>query len=110
MRFAIMESVVTPGGHEIDFDRLLVEELTALGHSVEFYVPEGHKFKWNYGVPVHHLPGTGVSYKGAKGIKKLFLSVKREWHRQKWESMSPLFCFIGNSYEIKRSKKDVGER
>ena len=84
MRFAIMESVVTPGGHEIDFDRLLVEELTALGHSVEFYVPEGHEFKWNYGVPVHHLPGTGVSYKGAKGIKKLFLSVKREWHRQKW--------------------------
>ena len=51
MRFAIMESVVTPGGHEIDFDRLLVEELTALGNSVEFYVPEGHEFKWNYGVP-----------------------------------------------------------
>lgn len=39
MRFAIMECVVTPGGHEIDFDRILVEELTALGHSVEFYVP-----------------------------------------------------------------------
>lgn len=84
MRFAIMESVVTPGGHEIDFDRILVEELTALGHSVEFYVPEGHEFKWNYGVPVHHIPGTGVSYRGAHGFKKIFLSAKREWHRQKW--------------------------
>jgi len=84
MRFAIMESVVTPGGHEIDFDRILVEELTALGHSVEFYVPEGHEFKWNYGVPVHHIPGTGVSYRGAHGLKKIILSAKREWHRQKW--------------------------
>ena len=84
MRFAIMESVVTPGGHEIDFDRILVEELTALGHIVEFYVPEGHEFKWNYGVPVHHIPGTGISYSGAHGIKKIFLSAKREWHRQKW--------------------------
>ena len=63
MRFAIMETVVTPGGHEIDFDRLLVEELTALGHTVEFYVPEGHEFKWNYGVPVHRLPGKGISYR-----------------------------------------------
>ena len=84
MRFAIMECVVTPGGHEIDFDRILVEELTALGHTVEFYVPEGHEFKWNYGVPVHHIPGTGVSYRGAHGLRKLLLSARREWHRQKW--------------------------
>ncbi len=84
MRFAIMECVVTPGGHEIDFDRLLVEELTALGHSVEFYVPEGHEFKWNYGVPVHHIPGAGVSYRGAHGLRKVILSARREWHRQKW--------------------------
>ncbi|WP_296769596.1 glycosyltransferase [Selenomonas sp.] len=79
-----MECVVTPGGHEIDFDRLLVEELTALGHSVEFYVPEGHEFKWNYGVPVHHIPGAGVSYQGAHGLRKLILSARREWHRQMW--------------------------
>ena len=84
MRFAIMECVVTPGGHEIDFDRILVEELQALGHTVEFYVPEGHEFKWNYGVPVHHIPGTGISYHGAHGLKKIILSARREWHRQKW--------------------------
>lgn len=84
MRFAIMESVVTPGGHEIDFDRILVEELNSVGHSVEFYVPEGHEFKWNYGVPVHHIPGAGVSYRGAHGLRKIVLAAKREWHRQKW--------------------------
>ncbi len=93
MRFAIMECVVTPGGHEIDFDRILVEELTALGHSVEFYVPEGHEFKWNYGVPVHHIPGSGVSYRGAHGLKKIALSAKRELHRQKWyKTMYTLAC------------------
>lgn len=84
MRFAIMECVVTPGGHEIDFDRLLVEELTALGHTVEFYVPEGHEFKWNYGVRVTHIKGAGVSYKGAHGLKKLVLAARRELHRQRW--------------------------
>ena len=88
-----MECVVTPGGHEIDFDRILVEELTALGHSVEFYVPEGHQFKWDYGMPVHHLKGTGVSYKGAHGLKKLVLAARREWHRQKWYTqMYALAC------------------
>lgn len=84
MRFAIMECVVTPGGHEIDYDRILVEELQALGHKVEFYVPEGHEFKWHYGVPVHYIPGHGVSYAGAKGLKKLYLSGLREFNRQRW--------------------------
>lgn len=84
MKLAIFENIMTPGGHEVDFDRILVEELTALGHSVEFYVPEGHEFKWNYGVPVHYIPGTGVSYRGAHGLKKILLSAKREWRRQKW--------------------------
>lgn len=84
MKFAIMESVVTPGGHEIDYDRMLVEELTGLGHEVEFYVPEGHEFKWNYGVPVHYIAGAGVSYAGVRGLKKMWLSAKREFNRQRW--------------------------
>lgn len=96
MRFAIMECVVTPGGHEIDFDRLLVEELTALGHTVEFYVPEGHEFKWNYGVPVHHIPGCGVSYRGAHGLKKLILAARRELHRQSWYKSMYVNAVQGN--------------
>lgn len=86
MKFAIMESIITEGGHEIDYDRILVEELTALGHKVEFYVPEGHQFKWNYGAPVHFLQGTGVSYKGVRGMRKVLLSAKREINRQRWYS------------------------
>lgn len=93
MKFAIVESVVTPGGHEIDYDRILVEEITAAGHEVEFYVPEGHEFKWNYGVPVNFLPGKGISYAGARGLKKIWLSAKRELNRQGWyQSMYKHAC------------------
>ncbi|NLP41420.1 MAG: glycosyltransferase [Veillonellaceae bacterium] len=84
MKFAIMESIITPGGHEVDYDRILVEELQALGHQVEFYVPEGHEFKWNYGAPINFLPGIGVSYANVKGLEKILLSIKREINRQKW--------------------------
>ncbi len=84
MKFAIMENVASDGGHEIDFDRILVEELRALGHEVEFYVPEGHRFKFDYHAPIHYLPGKGVSYDGAHGLKKLLLSARREYRRHGW--------------------------
>ncbi|MDY5052622.1 MAG: glycosyltransferase family 1 protein, partial [Anaerovibrio sp.] len=40
MRIGIFENIMTPGGHEVDFDRILVEELQQRGHEVSFYVPE----------------------------------------------------------------------
>ena len=84
MKFAIFESITTPGGHEVDFDRLLVEELLALGHQVTFYVPEDFQFKIDPNVPVRRLPGEGVSYTGVRGLRKMLLSVKREINRQRW--------------------------
>ena len=36
MRIAIFENIMTPGGHEVEFDRILVEEFRALG----FVFPE----------------------------------------------------------------------
>lgn len=84
MKIAIFESILTPGGHEIDFDRLLVDEMKALGAEVSFYVPEGYEFKFDYGVPIRYLPGEGVSYAGVRGVRKLWLSAKREINRQRW--------------------------
>ncbi|HWR38249.1 MAG TPA: glycosyltransferase [Patescibacteria group bacterium] len=84
MKFAIFESISTPGGHEVDFDRLLTEELVALGHQVVFYVPEDFQFKIDYKVPVRRLPGRGVSYTGVRGLQKILLSAKREINRQRW--------------------------
>ena len=84
MKIAIFENIMTPGGHEVDFDRILVEELRALGHEVVFYVPERFQFGMDYHVPVHHLPGTPVLYTHARGISKLLLSLKRERRRFLW--------------------------
>ena len=84
MRIGIFENIMTPGGHEVDFDRILVEELQALGHDVCFYVPEGFRFAMDYHVPVRELRGRAVSYTGITGLKKLVCSVRREVHRLRW--------------------------
>lgn len=84
MRIGIFENIMTPGGHEVDFDRILVEELQALGHEVCFYVPEGFRFSMEYHVPVRELRGAVVSYAGITGLKKLVYSVRREVRRLRW--------------------------
>ena len=84
MRIAIFENIMTPGGHEVDFDRILVDELRALGHEVILYVPEGFHFGMDYRVPVEFLPGAPVIYTNARGLRKLFRSVQRERRRFGW--------------------------
>lgn len=84
MKVAIFESIVTPAGHEHDFDRILVQEMQKLGHQVEFFVPEDYPFKIDYGVPVSQLKGQAVSYAGSSGLRKILLSAKREIRRLHW--------------------------
>lgn len=36
MRIAILESIVMPAGHEVEFDRILVDELKKQGHEPIF--------------------------------------------------------------------------
>lgn len=84
MKVALFENIMTPGGHEVDFDRIIAEELTALGHEVSFYVPEGFAFSFDYGLPVRRLSGEVVTYTGVSGLKKLWRSVRREFNRKKW--------------------------
>ena len=84
MRIAVFENIMTPGGHEVDFDRILAEEFQKRGHEVSFYVPEGFRFSMDYHVPVHELRGSVVSYSGVAGIRKLVRTVKREMNRIGW--------------------------
>lgn len=84
MRIAIFENVMTPGGHEVDFNRILVEEFRALGHDVIFYVPENFKFQLDYNTPVEKLSGNSISYTNTRGIKKIIAAAKREINRQRW--------------------------
>lgn len=84
MRVAIFESIITSGGHEVDFDRLLVEELVQQGHEPILYVPEKFPFQHTYTIQVCYLKGPGVSYAGATGLKKNWLSLLREHRRYHW--------------------------
>ncbi len=85
MRIAILETIVMPAGHEVEFDRILVEELKKQGHEPAFFVPENFPFKIDYHVPVTYLAGgEAVSYAGAGKLKKIYLSVLREKRRIAW--------------------------
>lgn len=86
MRVAIFENIMTPGGHEVEFDRILVEEFKTLGHEVEFYVPQNFSFQFDYQTPVKRLNGDAVTYTNSRGLKKLFAAAKREINRQRWYS------------------------
>ena len=85
MRVAILESIVMPAGHEVEFDRILVEELKKQGHEPVFFVPENFPFKLDYHCDVEYLDGGEVvTYAGEKKKKKLFLSLRRERRRVAW--------------------------
>ena len=84
MRIGIFENIMTPGGHEVDFNRIIVEEMKKRGHEICFYVPEGFQFSMDYHVPVHELRGKVISYSGITGLRKLVATVRREFNRVGW--------------------------
>ncbi|MDR0408299.1 MAG: hypothetical protein LBH45_05255 [Campylobacteraceae bacterium] len=85
MRVAILESIVMPAGHEVEFDRILVDELKQQGHKPIFFVPKNFPFKINYKTDVEYLNGgEAISYAGVGKLKKMWLSILRETRRLKW--------------------------
>lgn len=85
MRVAILESIVMPAGHEVEFDRILINELKQQGHETVLFVPENFPFKVDYGVDIVYLEGGEVvTYAGASKWKKPFLSILRERRRRSW--------------------------
>ena len=85
MRVAILESIVMPAGHEVEFDRILINELKRQGHEPVLFVPENFPFKVDYGVDIVYLEGGEVvTYAGASKWKKPFLSILRERRRRNW--------------------------
>ncbi len=85
MRVAILESIIMPAGHEVEFDRILVNEMKRQEHEPMFFVPEKFSFKVDYGVPVHELQGGEVvTYAGATWYQKIWRSLQREKRRVAW--------------------------
>lgn len=85
MKIAILESIVMPAGHEVEFDRILVNELKRQGHTPVFFVPEKFPFKVDYQAEINYLDGGEVvTYAGAGRLKRLWLSMLREKRRIAW--------------------------
>lgn len=85
MRVAILETIIMPAGHEVEFDRILVEELKRQGHEPVFFVPEKFPFKLDYKTEISYLSGGEVvTYAGVGRLKKLYLSLIREKRRRAW--------------------------
>lgn len=85
MRVAILESIVMPAGHEVEFDRILVDGLRGQGHEPVLFTPENFPFKIKYNADVEYLDGGEVvTYAGANRLQKILLSLKREYRRRKW--------------------------
>ena len=85
MRIAILESIVMPAGHEVEFDRIIIDELKRQGHDPRLFVPQNFPFKIDYHVPVDYLDGgEAVTYAGAGRLKKIWLSIQRERRRLAW--------------------------
>ena len=85
MRVAILESIIMPAGHEVEFDRILVDELKKQGHEPVFFVPKEFPFKIDYKAAVEYLDGGEVvTYAGAGKLKKMWLSFLREKRRLAW--------------------------
>ena len=100
MRVAILESIVMPAGHEVEFDRILINELKRQGHEPVLFVPENFPFKVDYAVDIVYLEGGEVvTYAGASKWKKPFLSILRERRRRNW--------FTSAAQKIKEHKIDA---
>lgn len=85
MRIAILETIIMPAGHEVEFDRILVDELKRQGHEPVFFVPEKFPFKIDYKADIEYLQGGEVvTYAGAGKLKKLYLGILREKRRRAW--------------------------
>lgn len=85
MRIAILESIVMPAGHEVEFDRILVEEFKNQGHKPIFFVPKNFPFKFDYKTEIVYLEGgEAISYAGVGKAKKIWLSLQRERRRILW--------------------------
>lgn len=85
MKIAILETIVQPIGHEVEFDKILIDNLKKQKDEPVFFVPKDYPFKMDYKVPVTYLDGgKAISYAGVGRLKKLWLSFKREKRRIAW--------------------------
>lgn len=85
MRVALLETVKADGGFELEFDYIIIETLKEEGDEPVLFLPAGADLGRDFHVPIRYLDGGRIiSYEGAGKLKKIWLSVQREYRRVKW--------------------------
>ncbi|MDR2455217.1 MAG: hypothetical protein LBE49_01300, partial [Deltaproteobacteria bacterium] len=124
MRIWLAETrVANPGGHELELDRVLVEELRGLGHKVELALPSDYGLELNYPVYVKPLAAKGSPLPQRSFLgrlkRSLFSEVRRrsifneiasranEYDAAIIPSATYRFLRSAKMSELKRSKKPV---
>jgi glycosyltransferase involved in cell wall biosynthesis len=76
MRIWVVETrVANPGGHEIELNRLIIEELKALGHQAVLAVPCDYAHDFDYPVEIRRLQAKAAP----PPAKSLWGGLKRSW-------------------------------
>ena len=85
MRIAILELVKTHAGFELEFDRIIIEELKKQGHEPVLFLPENSRLEADLGIPIEYMAGGAiVNYENVGRLTKFWWAFQRELRRVKW--------------------------
>ena len=85
MRIAILELVKTHAGFELEFDRIIIDELKKQGHEPVLFLPENSRLEADLGIPIEYMAGGAiVNYENVGRLTKFWWAFQRERRRVKW--------------------------
>jgi len=85
MRIAILETVKTHAGFELEFDKIIIDELKRQGHEPVLFLPENSNLDVDLGVPIEYMAGGPiVDYENIGKLTKFWRITQREFRRVKW--------------------------
>ena len=85
MRIAILETVKAHAGFELEFDKIIIDELKNQGHVPVLFLPINSTLDIDLGVPVEYMSGGSiVNYENIGGLTKCWRKLQREYRRIRW--------------------------
>ena len=85
MRIAILETVKTHAGFELEFDKIIIDELKRQGHEPVLFLPENSRLEADLGIPIEYMAGGAiVNYENVGRLTKFWWAFQREFRRIKW--------------------------
>lgn len=84
MNLIIMECMIDSYGRNVEKNKSLIENLQAMGHTVELYVPKGVSLNYNSDIPVHYTLHHNLAFIENNCLKRIYSSIKNEFYIHEW--------------------------